>query len=110
MVMLWLWMEPWFGPGPEDDETLRLLDGQHPQQDLIHQGEYRGVGADAQGQGEHHHEREPRVLGQRAEGIAQVLHEVVHRASSPIVVLSNGRYSEPRASRLNSTSPSVTDH
>ena len=53
--------------GIEHDEALRLLDGQDAQEHLVHQGEDRGVGADAEGQGEDHHEGEARVLGQGAE-------------------------------------------
>ncbi len=69
------------GEGPraaQDHELAGVLYGQEPQQDLVHQAEYRGVGPDPEGQGQHYHEREAGVLGERPQRELQVLPEIFH--------------------------------
>ena len=47
--------------GPfEADKFLRTVDGQHAQENLVKEGEDRGVGADAKREGDDHGEREGR--------------------------------------------------
>ena len=56
-------------------EFARVFDGQHAQQDLVHQGEHGGVGADAEGQGEDGDGGEDRGFDQSADGETEFLHE-----------------------------------
>jgi hypothetical protein len=62
----------------QEGQLLRVLHRQAPQQDLIQQGEYRGVGADAEGQGKDGHHGEGLGLGEAAKGESEVLDEVSH--------------------------------
>ena len=65
----------------EQHQLLGAGHGQEPQEDLIQQGEDRGVGADAQTQRGHHQQGEARILGQHPDGVAQVLDESFHGSS-----------------------------
>ena len=68
--------------GPlEAHQFLGLLDRQHAQQHLIEEREDRGVGADAEGEREHHGKREGRRLAQLAKCVAKILKQRVHSLS-----------------------------
>ena len=59
-------------------ELLRIPDWQIPQQQLVHQGEDGGVGANPQGQRESRHGRENRTLTKRAPREAKILDKRLH--------------------------------
>ncbi len=65
---------------PDEDQALGVGIRQRPQHVLIEEAENRRVGANPQRQGGHRHERENRLLPQRAEGVAKVLHGGVGRS------------------------------
>src|SRR5260370_4751329 len=50
----------------EQDEVLRILDGEEPQQDLLEKGENGGVRADAESQGQYRNRREARSAHENA--------------------------------------------
>jgi len=60
--------------GAELDELTRVLHREEPQQDLVDEPEHRGVGADAERQGQHGHGCENRGLEQGSEGQADFAH------------------------------------
>ena len=65
--------------GPvEADQLFWLLDGQHAEKNLIEDGEDRGVGTDAEGEGENDGECEARRLAQLAKCKAKILKERIH--------------------------------
>ena len=51
---------------------------QRLQEHAVHDGDHRGVEADAQGQGQHGDERKSRLAQQAAPGVAKVANEQVH--------------------------------
>ena len=55
------------------DQPILVAVDQRAQQDAAHQREDGGVGADAEGQGEHHRNRESLSAGKRAHGELQVV-------------------------------------
>jgi hypothetical protein len=59
---------------PDHDQPLGFWKGQRPQQYGVHDTENGGVGADAEGEREHHHGREAGILPQLAEGESEVVH------------------------------------
>ena len=63
----------------EQHQLLRILHGQQAQQNLIEQGEYRGIGADAQRQGQYRDRGKHRILRQHARGIPDVSDQSTHR-------------------------------
>src|SRR5260370_13014145 len=56
----------------EQDELLRILDGEEPQQDLVEKGENGGVRADAESQGQYGNGREAGDAHEHAEWVLQV--------------------------------------
>ena len=65
----------------EIDEALPVLVGQRPQQHAADHAEDRGVGADAEREGQHGDEREAGALAERAEGEAEVVQQTGHEGS-----------------------------
>ncbi len=71
-----LWIVGIAGKNPE--QAAGLVIGQRLQQDTGDDAEDGAVGADAQGEGQHHHYGEGGIIDQRPACIAQVLKEVVN--------------------------------
>ena len=67
----------------EDDEMLRVGDGDGAEHDAVDDGEDGGVGADAEGEGEDDDGGEERGFADAAEGEAEILHEMVEPADGP---------------------------
>src|SRR5262249_3923049 len=65
------------GPLDQQDELRWIAEGQRPQQHRVHDGEDRGVGADAEREREDGDGREARPREQRPHGIANVAHEAI---------------------------------
>ena len=65
----------------EVHQALPVLVGQRPQQDAADHAEDRGVGADAERQGEHGDEGEAGALAERAQGEAEVVQQTGHEGS-----------------------------
>ena len=61
---------------PNLDHPIRLLNRQWSKQYPVHNAENRGVGSDAQREGEHGHRGEAGVLQQLAEGVAKIVKHV----------------------------------
>ena len=59
---------------PDEDQPVGVRIRQRPEQRLVEQAEDRGVGADAQRERQDGDEREDRLLAERPEGEAEVLH------------------------------------
>ena len=77
--------------GLEIERRVEVLDGdqlagiairQRPEQHRVHRAEDRGVGPDAEGEGEDDDAGEGRALRQAAEAVTEVLQEGIHRARS----------------------------
>ncbi len=92
----------------EDDsqEIRRFLDWQGAQQQLIDQPKNRGVGSDAQGEGEHGHGSEAGAFAQLSRAVAKVLPErFQHRQAALIAVsllrgLDSSQFDHGLAARL----------
>ena len=68
--------------GPiEADELLRLLDGEHAEEDLIEEGEDGGVGSDAERERENDGEGEAWGFAKLSQRVAHILKKGLHRAS-----------------------------
>ncbi len=63
----------------EEDETLRLLDGEEAEEDLIEEAEDGGVGSDAEGERGDGDGGEDGGFGEGAEGEAEIADQSVHR-------------------------------
>src|SRR6266571_6165953 len=76
------WLPPPSGSVRQLDqrESLRILHRNRAQAHCIEQLENRGVGADAEGQRQNGHCREPRAPAQHAAGEAQIGDQVLERA------------------------------
>jgi hypothetical protein len=72
------------GGVPHPHQPLRVGVGQRPQQDAVDDAEDRGVGADAEGQGEDREQGESRLPQELADGGAEVAEERIHR-QAPVV-------------------------
>ena len=59
-------------PHGEQDELLRILDGQEPQQNLVEERENSRVRADAQGQSQDGYGRKARSSREHAKGVFQI--------------------------------------
>jgi hypothetical protein len=66
---------------PDDREAFRVLIRQRAQEQRARDAEDGRVGADADGDRHQGREREPGVPGKRADRVAQILHQSVHRFS-----------------------------
>ena len=66
----------------DHDEALGLAQRERPHQQLIDEGEDRGVRSNAECEGQHHRNGERGVLSKCANGEAEVLQEVRHGGSS----------------------------
>src|SRR5580704_3473086 len=67
----------------EDEEMLRIGDGDGAEHDAVDDGEDGGVGADAEGEGEYDDGGEERGFADAAEGEAEILDEVVEPGDGP---------------------------
>jgi hypothetical protein len=72
-----------FGPFGEEHEPVRLLVGKRAQQHRVDHAEDRGVGADAQGQGQDGHGGESGAARQHASPVTDVLPPGLHAPSTP---------------------------
>src|SRR6266581_3651987 len=66
----------------EQDELLRILDGEEPQQDLVEKGENGGVRADAESQGQYGNGREAGSAHEHAECVLQVAKDGIEPAEN----------------------------
>ncbi len=64
----------------QQNKLMRILDRQQPQQNLIQEGENRGIRADPQRQSQGRHGHEPGTAPQRANGIFEIASRRVHPA------------------------------
>jgi len=60
------------------DEALRVANGNVAKKQCVDQREDGGIRADSQGEREHRDDREPGILAQDTNGIAQILPKVRH--------------------------------
>ena len=58
----------------DEDEFVRIFEGQRLQENRIHHAEQDGVGPDAEREREHGDDGEPRVFQQLAKGESEVVH------------------------------------
>ena len=63
---------------PQQDELLRVFDGEQAQENLIHQGEDGGISADAEGQRQDGHGDEDGRFLEGPQGEAQIVREIAH--------------------------------
>jgi hypothetical protein len=56
---------------PHEEQPIRVRVREGPEENLLQEAEHGRIGADSQRQGQHRHEREDRLLAQRAKGIAE---------------------------------------
>ena len=70
---------------PDHRQPLGTLIRQRPEEHAVDHAEDRGVGADAEREGEHRHEREARPLPQAPEGVPEVLAEAGHSDLSDVI-------------------------
>ena len=68
----------------QQHEPVRLAERQRPQQHGVDDGEDRGVGADAEGQGEHGHGREARPGQEDADRVSEVSHITIMTRACPL--------------------------
>ena len=68
--------------GIENDQLAGALDRQRFEQDLVHEAEHRGVGADAESQRQQSHGGEGGVFQQRAPGVADVPQKLLDELGS----------------------------
>ncbi len=61
-------------------QTFGLRVGKRTEQQILHHAEDRRICANAQRQSQHRHNREPGILRQRANAVADVLHQVFHES------------------------------
>ena len=64
--------------GPDHHKLLGIAHGQEAQQELVHQGEDGGIGADAQGQRGHRNQGKQRAAGQVAKGEFDIRKKSAH--------------------------------
>jgi hypothetical protein len=75
-------VRPENSPGAfQEHEPARVPHGQEAEHHLVHEAEDGRVGPDAEGQGQDHHGREARALGERPQREPHVLANHLHRAS-----------------------------
>ena len=67
---------------PHEDQPLRVRVRQRPEQNLVQEAENGGIGANSQRQRHHGHQGEDRLLAQRADGIAKVLHGALDESAA----------------------------
>ena len=67
---------------PHEDQPLRVRVRQRPEQNLVQEAENGGIGANSQRQRHHRHQGEDRLLAQRADGIAKVLHGALDESAA----------------------------
>src|SRR5215207_2867324 len=60
------------------DQSVGVCVGKRPQEHRVHGAEDRGIGADAEREGEDDDERESRALQEAPETVADILQQTVH--------------------------------
>jgi hypothetical protein len=71
----------------EEEQALRLVHRHGPEQNRVHEGDDRGIGADPDGERDNRHDGEAPRTQERAEGVADVAPEILQPRQRALIAL-----------------------